>query len=99
MSHHRFPTSAEPHAKYSPGYRRITWILSFAAVVVFANLHALQPLLPELSRSFALSELQTSWSYAIGTLALGVSLLFYGALSDAFGRRQLLGLTLLGMAA
>lgn len=90
---------AQPLAKNSPGYRRITWILSFAAVVVFANLHALQPLLPELSRSFALSALQTSWSYAIGTLALGVSLLFYGALSDAFGRRQLLGLTLLGMAA
>jgi YNFM family putative membrane transporter len=86
-------------AKNTQGFRRITWILSFAAVVVFANLHALQPLLPELSRSFALSELQTSWSYAIGTLALGVSLLFYGALSDAFGRRQLLGLTLLGMAA
>lgn len=88
-----------PLAKNTQGFRRITWILSFAAVVVFANLHALQPLLPELSRSFALSELQTSWSYAIGTLALGVSLLFYGALSDAFGRRQLLGLTLLGMAA
>jgi MFS transporter, YNFM family, putative membrane transport protein len=92
-------STTEPLAKNSPGYRRITWILSFAAVVVFANLHALQPLLPELSRSFALSALQTSWSYAIGTLALGVSLLFYGALSDAFGRRNLLGVTLLGMAA
>ncbi len=99
MSLNLLSTSPEPFAKNSPAYRRITWILSFAAVVVFANLHALQPLLPELSRSFALSELQTSWSYAIGTLALGVSLLLYGALSDAFGRRQLLGLTLLGMAA
>lgn len=89
--------TAAPYEKSSSGYRCITWVLSFAAVVVFANLHALQPLLPELSRSFALSPLQTSWSYAIGTLALGVSLLFYGALSDAVGRRNVLLWTLLGM--
>ncbi|MCT6700534.1 MFS transporter [Rheinheimera sp. 4Y26] len=89
--------TAAPYEKSSSGYRCITWILSFAAVVVFANLHALQPLLPELSRSFALSPLQTSWSYAIGTLALGVSLLFYGALSDAVGRRNVLLWTLVGM--
>lgn len=82
---------------HTQGYRRIRWILSFAAVVVFANLHAMQPLLPELSRSLQLSPLQTSWSYAIGTLALGVSLLFYGALSDAIGRKSLLGWTLVGM--
>lgn len=84
--------------KNSPAYRQITLILSFAAVVVFACLHALQPLLPELSRSLALSELQTSWTYAIGTLSLGISLLFYGAWSDAFGRRGLLLLTLAGMS-
>jgi len=83
--------------KNTPAFRRITWSMSFAAVVVFACLHALQPLLPELSRSFALSELQTSWTYAIGTLSLGVSLLFYGALSDAYGRRELLIWTLIGM--
>ncbi len=71
--------------------------MSVAAVVVFACLHALQPLLPELSRTFALSELQTSWAYAIGTLSLGISLLFYGALSDALGRRSLLIWTLVGM--
>ncbi len=84
--------------KQSRGYRRICWILSLAAVVVFANLHAMQPLLPELSRSFGLTALQTSWSYAIGTLALGLSLLFYGAISDALGRRALLGWTLVGMS-
>jgi len=89
--------TAAPYEKSSSGYRCITWVLSFAAVVVFANLHALQPLLPELSHSFALSPLQTSWSYAIGTLALGGSLLFYGALSDAVGRRNVLLWTLLGM--
>ena len=85
------------YGKDSRQYRQITMVLSFAAVVVFANLHALQPLLPELSRLFALTPLQASWSYAIGTLTLGLSLLFYSAVSDAIGRRALLGFSLVGM--
>jgi YNFM family putative membrane transporter len=92
------PRGAALLDKQSLGYRRICWVLSFAAVVVFANLHAMQPLLPELSRRFALTALQTSWGYTMGTLALGLSLLFYGAISDAIGRRALLGWTLLGMS-
>lgn len=85
------------YGKGSRQYRQITWVLCFAAVVVFANLHALQPLLPELSRLFDLTPLQASWSYAIGTLTLGLSLLLYSALSDAIGRRALLGFSLIGM--
>ena len=86
------------YGKGSRQYRQVTAVLSFAAVVVFANLHALQPLLPELSRLFQLSPLQASWSYAIGTLTLGLSLLVYSALSDAIGRRALLGFSFVGMA-
>jgi len=85
------------YGKGSRQYRQITGVLCFAAVVVFANLHALQPLLPELSRLFVLTPLQASWSYAIGTLTLGLSLLFYSAVSDAVGRRALLGFSLIGM--
>jgi len=85
------------YGKGSRQYRHITAVLSFAAVVVFANLHALQPLLPELSRLFQLTPLQASWSYAIGTLTLGLSLLFYSAVSDAVGRRAILGFSLVGM--
>ena len=81
----------------SPAFYRSTFALCFAAVVVFANLHLLQPLLPVLSREFALTPLQTSWAYGAGTLALGLSLLVYAALSDAWGRRKLLLLTLVGM--
>lgn len=81
----------------STGFRRLRGILSLAAVIVFANLHAMQPLLPELQQHFQLTELQTSWTYAIGTLALAVSLLVYGALSDALGRKPVLGWSLVGM--
>lgn len=81
----------------SAAFYRATFALCLAAVVVFANLHLLQPLLPVLSRQFALSPLQTNWAYTIGTLCLGLSLLVYAALSDAWGRKKLLLLTLLGM--
>lgn len=81
----------------TPAFYRSAFALCLAAVVVFANLHLLQPLLPQLSREFQLSALQASWAYAVGTLCLGVSLLFYAALSDAWGRRTLLLVTLIGM--
>lgn len=81
----------------SPAFYQSSFALCFAAVVVFANLHLLQPLLPVLSREFALTPLQSSWAYAVGTLTLGLSLLVYAALSDAWGRKKLLLLTLIGM--
>ena len=84
--------------KRTPAFYAASFALCLAAVFVFANLHMLQPLLPLLSREFQLTPLQTSWSYAIGTLALGLSLLVYGALSDAYGRRTLLLWSLGGMA-
>lgn len=81
----------------SPAFYRSTFALCLAAMVVFANLHLLQPLLPVLSREFSLTPLQTSWTYTIGTLCLGLSLLVYAALSDARGRKNILLLTLSGM--
>ncbi len=81
----------------STAFYRSAFALCFAAVAVFANLHLMQPLLPELSRQFALSPLVVSTSYTIGTLCLGLSLLVYASLSDAWGRKKLLLLTLIGM--
>lgn len=78
-------------------FYRATFSLCLAAVVVFANLHLLQPLLPQLSRQFGLTAIQTNWAFTVGTLGLGLSLLVYAALSDAWGRKRLLLLTLIGM--
>ena len=78
-------------------YYQATLALCLAAVAVFANLHLLQPLLPALSKSYHLTPPQTIWVYTIGTLCLGLSLLVYAALSDAWGRKNLLMLTLCGM--
>lgn len=81
----------------SAAFYRSCFALCLAAIVVFANLHLLQPLLPQLSRDFQLSPLQASLSYTIATLGLGLSLLVYASLSDAWGRKSLLLVTMLGM--
>ncbi|MCC5450234.1 MFS transporter [Rheinheimera sp. UJ51] len=82
----------------SAAYYRSVAALCLAAVAVFANLHLMQPLLPEISRQFALTPLQASISYTVATLCLGLSLLVYAALSDAWGRKTLLLATLIGMS-
>lgn len=61
---------------------------------MFANLYITQPLLPLLSAEFAVSPLQASWSLSLGLFTLGLSLLFYGTLSDAVGRRLIMGVTM-----
>jgi len=81
----------------SAAFYRSALALCVAAAAVFANLHLMQPLLPELSQQFQLSALTVSWVYTIGTLCLGLSLLVYAALSDAWGRKKLLLITLIGM--
>ncbi len=66
---------------------RVTLALCLGSFMVFANLYVPQPLLPTFTQSFGISTLLAGWSLTIGTLTLGLSLLFYGALSDAVGRR------------
>ena len=65
--------------------------------MVFANLYTTQPLLPLLVDSFAISEQQAAYSLTIATLMLGLSLLVYGPLSDAWGRKPIMVITLCGV--
>ncbi|WP_237057021.1 MFS transporter [Microbulbifer sediminum] len=76
---------------------RATVALSIGSFMVFANVYLTQPLLPELAREFGVSALQSSWTFTVTTLTLGLSLLAYGALSDALGRRNIMVLTLVAV--
>lgn len=69
---------------------RATLALSLGSFIIFSNLNASQPLLPLLRTAFGVSPLQASLSLSAATMGLGVSLLFYGPLSDALGRRWLM---------
>lgn len=76
---------------------RGTLALIVGSFMVFANVYVTQPLLPMIAEQFAISELQAASSFTITTLTLGISLLFYGPLSDALGRKKIMLMTLLGV--
>ena len=78
----------------TPAFWRATLALSLGSFMIFSNLNASQPLLPLLSAAFGVSALQSTLSLSAATMGLGVSLLFYGPLSDAVGRRGIMVATM-----
>lgn len=75
---------------------RATLAMSLGSFLIFANLYFTQPLLPMLASEFGVSPLTASYSFTLSTLMLGVSLLLYGPLSDALGRRAIMLTTMVG---
>lgn len=75
---------------------RATLAMSLGSFLIFANLYFTQPLLPLLAAEFDVSPLTASYSFTLSTLMLGLSLLLYGPLSDALGRRAIIVATLVG---
>ncbi|MEB4593363.1 MFS transporter [Candidatus Thiothrix sp. Deng01] len=77
-------------------FRFATLALCLGSAMIFANLHLVQSLLPTLAQQFHLTELQASWSLTITILMLGLSLLVYGPLSDALGRKWIMVASMAG---
>ena len=75
---------------------RATLALSLGSFIIFANVYVTQPLLPMLADNFAVSALEAGWSFTATTLMLGLSLLIYGPLSDALGRRPIMLISMAG---
>ena len=61
----------------------------------FAILYNIQPLMPDLSREFQISPTVASLALSLATIAMAVSMLFVGAMSDAWGRKSLMSVSLL----
>lgn len=81
----------------SKAFWRATIALCIGSFMIFANVYVTQPILPELQQEFSLSTLEVGWTFTVTTLTLGLSLLFYGPLSDAVGRRSLMLLSMAGV--
>lgn len=78
---------------------RATLALCLGSFTIFANVYVTQPLLPMLAQSFGVSPLEAGWTFTVTTLTLGLSLLFYGPLSDAIGRRPIMLFTIAAATA
>ncbi|MEM5529258.1 MFS transporter [Gammaproteobacteria bacterium AS21] len=76
---------------------RGTIALVIGSIMIFANIYVTQPLLPMMVEEFGISALQASASFTVTTLTLAVSLLIYGPLSDAIGRKGLIVSTMIGL--
>ncbi|MBR9865951.1 MAG: MFS transporter [Oceanospirillales bacterium] len=81
----------------SKQFWRATIALCIGSFMIFSNVYVTQPILPQLQQEFSLTTLEVSWSFTVTTLMLGLSLLFYGPLSDAVGRRLLMLVSMAGV--
>ncbi|SCK24867.1 MFS transporter, YNFM family, putative membrane transport protein [Streptomyces sp. ScaeMP-e48] len=73
-----------------PGYRKMSFALFAAGVAAFALLYSTQALLPAISASYGVSAGQASWTVSAATGALALCVLPLSALSERFGRRQMM---------
>ena len=75
----------------TPAYRRANLALFIAGFVTFSTLYDFQPLLPFLTREFGVTPAMASLALSVATFALAWTLPVSGTLSDALGRRVLMG--------
>ncbi len=83
----------------SPAFKRINRAMLFGGFSAFALLYCVQPLMPEMASRFDLTPAQSSWPLSITTIAMALTLLVSGALSERIGRRQLMTCALGASAA
>ncbi|MFD5326322.1 MFS transporter [Streptomyces sp. NPDC127092] len=77
-----------------PGYRRMSLALFAAGVATFALLYSTQALLPAVSAEFGASASAASWTVSAATGALALCVLPLSALSERFGRRSTMTVSL-----
>ncbi|MFD0371895.1 MFS transporter [Streptomyces sp. NPDC059071] len=77
-----------------PGYRRMSLALFAAGVAAFALLYSTQALLPAVSAEFGASASAASWTVSAATGALALCVLPLSALSERFGRRSTMTVSL-----
>lgn len=84
------PTVPDRLTPGGPGYRRMSFALFAAGIATFALLYSTQALLPAVSASFGATAGQASWTVSAATGALALCVLPLSALSERFGRRQMM---------
>jgi MFS transporter, YNFM family, putative membrane transport protein len=82
----------------TPAFRRTNLALFAAGFATFGLLYCVQPLMPEFSRDYGVSEAGAAMSLSLTTGVLAFAMLFAGALSDAWGRKSVMVASLLSSA-
>ena len=82
----------------TPAFRRTNLALFAAGFATFGLLYCVQPLMPEFSHDYGVSEAVSALSLSLTTGVLAFAMLFAGALSDAWGRKSVMVASLLSSA-
>lgn len=91
--------ASAPHIHHgTPAFRRTNLALFAAGFATFGLLYCVQPLMPEFSRDYGVSEAGAALSLSLTTGVLAFAMLFAGALSDAWGRKSVMVVSLLSSA-
>ncbi|GAA2636919.1 MFS transporter [Streptomyces axinellae] len=82
-----------------PGHRRIRLALFAAGLSTFALLYSTQAMLPEISAALHAAPAQASWTVSGATIGLAAAVLPLAALSERFGRRRMLTVSMAAAVA
>src|ERR1700682_6095804 len=82
----------------TPAFRRTNLALFAAGFSTFALLYCVQPLLAVFSREFGVSAAESSLSLSLTTGVLAASVLIAGALSETWGRKSVMVVSLFAAA-
>lgn len=80
--------------KGTRAFHKANWALFLAGFITFANLYVTQPLLPTFSEAFHVSPAAASLSLSVTTFALAVSLIIVSSLSEVWGRKSLMTISI-----
>ena len=82
----------------TPLFRQANLALFAAGIATFGLLYCVQPLMPQFSRDYGVSAATSALSLSLTTGVLAFAMLFAGAVSDAWGRKSVMTVSLLSSA-
>src|SRR5947207_9799780 len=94
----RKPSSEPPVSRGTRAFYRTNLAMLSAGFSTFALLYCVQPLLPVFSREFGVSAAESSLALSLTTGFLAGSVLIAGSLSEAWGRKAVMVVSLLAAA-
>lgn len=74
--------------------KKASFALFLGGFVTFATLYTTQPLMPLFSKQFGVSAGTASLALSLSTGLLAIAMIFAGALSDAFGKKKLMAISM-----